>query len=167
MKTCLRSAGDFSKFTRQTALTSTILEARWLWFEQIFQEFIDAIQTDRKRYGRLRTSRNAIRPEARLSEFAYLRLNGDTPTLISSYPKSWTNRNFQLRYQQLDPIVLRARVEHTLFNWGGDLRTPAENRLSAIMRTAFTVLDASLRLDRSQEEAQPHHRVGTRNGDYE
>ncbi len=60
--------------------------------------------------------------------FAYLRLDRDTPMLISSYPKSWTSRYFQLGYQQIDPVVLRASVERDLFSWGGAARAPAGNR---------------------------------------
>ncbi|KRR10617.1 hypothetical protein CQ10_40760 [Bradyrhizobium valentinum] len=48
--------------------------------------------------------------------------------LISSYPKSWTSRYFQLGYQQLDPVVRRARAEHALFSWGGEASALAGNR---------------------------------------
>ncbi|MGX9431400.1 MULTISPECIES: autoinducer binding domain-containing protein [Bradyrhizobium] len=48
--------------------------------------------------------------------------------LISSYPKSWTSRYFHLGYQQLDPVVIRARVERDLFSWGGASRALAGNR---------------------------------------
>ncbi|WP_346656457.1 autoinducer binding domain-containing protein [Bradyrhizobium sp. NBAIM01] len=46
--------------------------------------------------------------------FACLRLDGAKPMLISSYPKSWTSRYYQPGYQQLDPVVLRAKVEPDL-----------------------------------------------------
>ena len=39
------------------------------------------------------------------------------PKLISSYPKSWTSRYFDLHYERLDPIVQRARLDHDLFGW--------------------------------------------------
>jgi LuxR family transcriptional regulator, activator of conjugal transfer of Ti plasmids len=60
--------------------------------------------------------------------FAYLRLVEDAPKLISSYPKSWTNRYFDLNYEQLDPVVRRARLEHDLFSWGSGGSTPAGTR---------------------------------------
>lgn len=60
--------------------------------------------------------------------FAYLCLSGEAPMLISSYPDSWTSRYFHLGYQQLDPVVLRARVERDLFSWGGTARAPAGSR---------------------------------------
>ncbi|MTV14031.1 MULTISPECIES: autoinducer binding domain-containing protein [Bradyrhizobium] len=95
--------------------------------ENTFQEFIDAIQTagDATAFERV-----AARLAQRLGfqRFAYLRLAGDNPMLISSYPKSWTGRYFDLGYQRLDPVVLRARVERDLFSWGGVARAPAGNR---------------------------------------
>ncbi|WP_024509976.1 autoinducer binding domain-containing protein [Bradyrhizobium sp. ARR65] len=95
--------------------------------ESIFQEFIDAIQTavtadEFERVGTRLTQRLGFQ------RFAYLSLSGDTPMLISSYPKSWTGRYFQLRYQQLDPVVRRARAENALFSWGGEGSAPAGTR---------------------------------------
>ncbi len=60
--------------------------------------------------------------------FAYLRIVEDAPKLISSYPKSWTGRYFDLHYEQLDPVVRRARLEHDLFSWGSGASTPAGTR---------------------------------------
>ncbi|OCK59918.1 autoinducer binding domain-containing protein [Bradyrhizobium sp. LMTR 3] len=95
--------------------------------ECIFQEFIDAIQTATSEDE---FERVAMRLTQRLGfqRFAYLRLTGETPMLISSYPKSWTSRYFQLGYQQLDPVVRRARAEHALFSWGGEASAVAGNR---------------------------------------
>ncbi|MCA6111274.1 autoinducer binding domain-containing protein [Bradyrhizobium cenepequi] len=95
--------------------------------ESIFQEFVDSIKTAS---NEAELERVATRLTQRLSfqRFAYLRLTGDTPMLISSYPKSWTSRYFQLGYQQLDPVVRRARVEHALFGWGGVGSAPVGNR---------------------------------------
>ncbi|MBR0954904.1 hypothetical protein [Bradyrhizobium canariense] len=62
--------------------------------ENIFQEFVDAIQTatDAEAFERV-----GMRLTQRLGfqRFAYLRLNGDTSMLISSYPKSWTGEAYQ------------------------------------------------------------------------
>lgn len=95
--------------------------------ENAFQEFIDAINTANNADA---FERVATRLTQRLGfqRFAYLRLTGETPMLISSYPKSWTSRYFQLGYQQLDPVVRRARLEHALFSWGGEASPPAGNR---------------------------------------
>lgn len=95
--------------------------------EHSFQEFVDAIQTahdddDFERVATRVTQRLGFR------WFAYLRIVEDAPKLISSYPKSWTNRYFDLHYEQLDPVVRRARLEHDLFSWGSGAPTPAGTR---------------------------------------
>jgi LuxR family transcriptional regulator, activator of conjugal transfer of Ti plasmids len=95
--------------------------------ERVFQEFTDAIQTandetDFARIGRRITERLGFR------WFAYLRLSDDTRTLISSYPKSWTDRYFDVGYQQIDPVVSRARREIEFFSWGGSTSRAAGNR---------------------------------------
>jgi LuxR family transcriptional regulator, activator of conjugal transfer of Ti plasmids len=95
--------------------------------EHVFQEFIDAIQTaaDEPSFERV-----AGRVTHRLGFrwFAYLRIADNAPTLMSSYPKSWTSRYFALNYQQLDPVVRRARLEHGLFDWGGASPAPSGTR---------------------------------------
>jgi LuxR family transcriptional activator of conjugal transfer of Ti plasmids len=73
------------------------------------KEFIDAIQTaddalDFERVVRRMTQRLGFR------WFAYLRKTDNTPTLLSSYRKSWTGRYFDLGYKELDPVVRRARL---------------------------------------------------------
>jgi LuxR family transcriptional activator of conjugal transfer of Ti plasmids len=95
--------------------------------ERVFQEFTDAIQTandelDFARIGRRITERLGFR------WFAYLRLSDDTRTLISSYPKSWTDRYFDVGYQQIDPVVSRARREIEFFAWGGSTSKATGNR---------------------------------------
>jgi LuxR family transcriptional activator of conjugal transfer of Ti plasmids len=95
--------------------------------ESTFQEFVDALATagDAASFERV-----AIRLSQKLGfqSFAYLRLAGEVPRLISSYPKHWTSRYFQLGYEQLDPVILRARAERDLFCWGGATRSPAGSR---------------------------------------
>ncbi|MCK1479467.1 autoinducer binding domain-containing protein [Bradyrhizobium sp. 197] len=95
--------------------------------ENTFQEFVDALQTAG---DAIAFERVAARLAQKLGfqQFAYLCLSGDTPTLISSYPKSWTSRYFHLEYQQLDPVIIRARVERDLFSWGGEARAPSGSR---------------------------------------
>jgi LuxR family transcriptional activator of conjugal transfer of Ti plasmids len=95
--------------------------------EHAFQEFVDAIQSadleaDFERVAMRFTRRLGFR------WFAYLRMTEQAPALISSYPKTWTDRYFDLKYQQLDPVVQRARREHDLFNWGGSAPKPAGTR---------------------------------------
>ncbi|WP_168213060.1 MULTISPECIES: autoinducer binding domain-containing protein [unclassified Bradyrhizobium] len=95
--------------------------------ERSFQEFIDAIQTadDEIAFERVATR---VAQKLGFQRFAYLRLTDDTPTLISSYPKSWTGRYFDLGYQRLDPVVRRASREHDLFSWGGGSSVHAGTR---------------------------------------
>lgn len=95
--------------------------------ENTFQEFVDAVQTaeDADAFELVATR---LTQKLGFQRFAYLRLGEDAPILISSYPKRWTSRYFHLQYEQLDPVVLRARVERNLFSWGGDPRPPTGNR---------------------------------------
>jgi LuxR family transcriptional regulator, activator of conjugal transfer of Ti plasmids len=95
--------------------------------EYSFQEFVDALQTARSDDD---FSRLATRVSQRLGFrwFAYLSLEEEAPKLISSYPKSWTNRYFELRYEKLDPVVRRARLENDLFRWGSDASIPSSSR---------------------------------------
>ncbi|WP_439361583.1 autoinducer binding domain-containing protein [Bradyrhizobium sp. DASA03007] len=95
--------------------------------ENTFQEFIDAIQTagDANAFERIAAR---LAQKLGFQRFAYLRLTDEAPMLISSYPKSWTNRYFHLGYQQLDPVILRAKVERDLFSWGGVACAPAGSR---------------------------------------
>lgn len=85
--------------------------------EYSFQEFVDAIQTARSDDD---FERSATRVSQRLGFrwFAYLLIVEEAPKLISSYPKSWTDRYFELGYEQLDPVIRRARLENDLFQWG-------------------------------------------------
>jgi LuxR family transcriptional activator of conjugal transfer of Ti plasmids len=71
--------------------------------EQSFQEYIDAIQTahDDRAFEQVATW---VSQRLGFRWFAYLRIVEDAPRLISSYPKSWTSRYFDLQYQRLDPV---------------------------------------------------------------
>ncbi len=95
--------------------------------ERSFQEFIDAIQTADVEVDFARIAKR-ISERFGFRWFAYLSLSDDVRTLISSYPKSWTDRYFELGYQQIDPIVRRARHESDLFSWGGSAPKESGNR---------------------------------------
>lgn len=94
--------------------------------EQSFQGFVDELETaaDEASFERV-----AVRITHRLGfrSFAYLRLAAESPALISSYPKSWTERYFGLKYQNVDPVVRRAAAEHDVFAWDGSV-VQSENR---------------------------------------
>lgn len=87
--------------------------------EHSFQEFVDAVHTAEDQVAFERVARR-ITERLGFRWFAYLRLSDETPTLMSSYPKSWTDRYFNLGHQQIDPVIRRARIESGLFSWGGD-----------------------------------------------
>ena len=95
--------------------------------ERSFQEFTDAIQTAGDEIGFARIARR-MTERLGFRWFAYLRLSDDVPALISSYPKPWTDRYFDLGYQQIDPVVQRARRESGLFSWGGSAPNAAGTR---------------------------------------
>jgi LuxR family transcriptional regulator, activator of conjugal transfer of Ti plasmids len=86
--------------------------------EEAFQEFVDALETAADEEGFERVASRVIR-RLGFQRFAYLRIADDTPALISSYPKSWTAKYFDLRYQKIDPVVQRAAREYDPFAWGG------------------------------------------------
>lgn len=95
--------------------------------ENVFDEFIDGIQAAREAAAFERVASRLTR-ELGFERFAYLSLAGETAVLISSYPRSWTSRYFDLGYQRLDPVVRRARLERELFSWGGDVSAPCGDR---------------------------------------
>lgn len=96
--------------------------------ENAFQEFVDALLTasDTNAFERIA---GRLTKKFGFQRFAYLRLADDSPMLISSYPRVWTSRYFHLQYQQLDPVVQRAKVERDLFVWGGEVSKPAGSRV--------------------------------------
>ncbi len=95
--------------------------------ERSFQEFIDAIQTAEDEVAFERVAHRASLSLG-FRWFAYLRVANDVPTVISSYPKSWTGRYLDSNYQDIDPVVRRARRAHDLFRWGGSAKTPQGTR---------------------------------------
>jgi LuxR family transcriptional activator of conjugal transfer of Ti plasmids len=108
------------------------------WTEHLFQEFVDAIKTARvdHEFERI-ASRTAQGLGFRW--FAYLSMADGPPELISSYPKSWTCRYFRLKYQGLDPVVLRAKAEHDVFAWGpGEPMSGASKRQRSFFEEATT-----------------------------
>lgn len=83
-----------------------------------FEEFTDVIGTVENEAGFQKVAgRFAERLGFRW--FAYISLSTDAPSIISSYPKAWTDRYVECGYQQLDPVVHRARRERRAFVWNG------------------------------------------------
>lgn len=87
-----------------------------IWTERLFLEYVDALQTAGDDGDFERIAKRASRALG-FRWFAYLCIRDGTPKLISSYPKSWTDRYLGLNYQGLDPVILRARAEHNQFDW--------------------------------------------------
>lgn len=82
-----------------------------------FQEFVDGLQTARSKTSFANVASRVIQ-HLGFEWFAYLRLGQHAPLLVSSYPRTWTDRYFALSYQNLDPVVLRAAREQDVFGWG-------------------------------------------------
>lgn len=95
--------------------------------EYLFEEFVDALQTAEDGHAFERVA-SRVAHGLGFRWFAYLRMGDGQPSLISSYPKSWTNRYFRLNYQSLDPVVQRARAERGVFSWDAQGATPRSNR---------------------------------------
>lgn len=95
--------------------------------ENIVLEFIDAIRTANSAdaFGRVGTR---LAQRLGFQHFAYLGISEEKPMLISSYPTSWTDRYFHLGYQELDPVIRRARLEYALFGWGGNYSPAPDDR---------------------------------------
>ncbi|MER9438921.1 LuxR family transcriptional regulator [Mesorhizobium sp. M0618] len=61
-----------------------------------------------------------------LFTFAYFSLpprSNGKPMLISNYPALWTARYLENRYQNVDPVILRASYGESTFRWGFDLKS--------------------------------------------
>ncbi|WP_192385353.1 LuxR family transcriptional regulator [Mesorhizobium silamurunense] len=89
-------------------------------FETFLEQLSESVdQTD------FREAMASVATRLDLLTFAYLSLplqpSGE-PKLISNYPPPWTAHYLQNRYQNLDPIVLRARCGGCPFLWEPDLR---------------------------------------------
>ncbi|WP_342722659.1 autoinducer binding domain-containing protein [Bradyrhizobium sp. B097] len=92
--------------------------------DRLFQEFVDAIWTVDDEQGFEKVARR-VTLRLGFRWFAYLQITNHAPMLVSSYPKAWTGRYFELGYQRLDPVVRRARSENEIFHWGDGAPKPA------------------------------------------
>lgn len=61
-----------------------------------------------------------------LGSFAYLSVPHKPrhrPRLISNYPVRWTSHYLEQHYENLDPVIARARCDDCPFQWGADFGT--------------------------------------------
>ena len=101
----------------------------------IFQNFIDllSVANDPSDFSEVMTTAAAA---FELSSFAYLALPdtvGGKPRLISTYPPQWTAHYLTLRYQRIDPVIVKAIQTPEPFRWGIDILassySPAQRQL--------------------------------------
>lgn len=87
-------------------------------FESAFQEFIDGVGTASDKAAFRAVAERATQ-RLGFSYFAYLSLAEHSHMLISTYPKEWTTRYLNERYDLIDPVIIRARRDRDLFRWSG------------------------------------------------
>lgn len=90
---------------------------------RIFKSFIDQTLESRSQLA-LCDAMSSAAHRLGLHNFAYINLSPQTqvaPTLVSTYPAAWRSRYLQERYEQHDPVIMRARIDIAPFDWGGDV----------------------------------------------
>lgn len=87
---------------------------------QIFRNFIEGL-SNASDAGGFHEAMAGMTAALELSCFAYLSMPSRPkagPTLITNYPSAWTSHYLRHRYQQFDPVVLRAHADPEPFGWG-------------------------------------------------
>lgn len=85
-----------------------------------FQRFVDRL-TESTEPDAVQQSMTDVATALNLSCFAYLALPhkpGSPPTLISTYPPSWTAHYFRRKYESVDPVLRQAVRDTQPFPWG-------------------------------------------------
>ena len=78
---------------------------------KIFSEFIDQVLEGQSPSALCEAMSHASQALG-LHSFAYIDIAPRPkiePTLISTYPEAWTSRYLQQRFQEYDPVIVRAR----------------------------------------------------------
>jgi LuxR family transcriptional activator of conjugal transfer of Ti plasmids len=94
---------------------------------KVFSEFIDQILEGHS-HSTLCEAMSRASEALGLHSFAYIDIAPRSkiePTLISTYPEAWTSRYLQQRFQEHDPVIVRARQCTAPFDWGADTLTAA------------------------------------------
>jgi LuxR family transcriptional regulator, activator of conjugal transfer of Ti plasmids len=90
---------------------------------QLFRRFIDGLAESTTAED-LRCVLATAGAALDLSCFAYLSLPArrhQLPTLISNYPRTWTDHYLRQHYERLDPVIIEALATPDPFEWGHDL----------------------------------------------
>ena len=90
--------------------------------EIAYQEFVDGVRTASDASAFRAVAERATQ-ELGFKWFAYFVLMGDDRRLISTYPKEWTAHYLKNRYDQVDPVIRRARRHRDIFRWSGEQGT--------------------------------------------
>lgn len=80
------------------------------WFERLTEQM--ALAHDD---ASVKSTLQRLTCEAGFCFFAYLNLQAETQTAISSYPEEWQGRYFDKGYALLDPVVLNAKTRAEAF----------------------------------------------------
>ncbi len=116
--------------------------------ERAFHEFIDAACTANTKEEFQRVGERAAHALG-FRWFAYYEGGDGDPSVITSYPKNWTEHYFDEQYQEVDPLLHQSRALRPAFLWDGraeprTTRSAKERRfidhaLSLKVRTGLTV----------------------------
>lgn len=89
---------------------------------RLFQAFIEGLSNSTDAVS-LRATMVSAATHLQLPCFAYLALSSHAkahPTLISTYPSTWTAHYLQQHYERFDPVILEALHRTEPFRWGHD-----------------------------------------------
>ncbi|WP_363351698.1 autoinducer binding domain-containing protein [Methylocystis echinoides] len=96
--------------------------------EIAYQDFVDGVRTASDASAFRAVAERAAQ-ELGFRWFAYLAFTGDDHRLISTYPKEWTEHYRKNRYDQIDPVIRRARRDREVFRWSGEQATRGANKV--------------------------------------
>jgi LuxR family transcriptional activator of conjugal transfer of Ti plasmids len=83
-----------------------------LWFERLTEQM--ALAHDG---AAVKSTLQELTDRAGFCVFAYLNLQAETQTAISTYSEEWQGRYFKKNYALIDPVVLAAKTRAEAFAW--------------------------------------------------
>jgi LuxR family transcriptional activator of conjugal transfer of Ti plasmids len=96
--------------------------------EIAYREFVDGVRTASDATAFRAVAERATQ-ELGFQWFAYFAFTGDDHQLISTYPREWTSHYLKNRYDQVDPVIRRARRDRDVFRWSGEQASKGANKL--------------------------------------